>query len=57
MIEVVIAEGQRLIRESLATLVGGLRNFKMLGVCASAEAFINLVKEHDTHVLLMDILL
>lgn len=57
MIKVVIAEGQRLIRESLATLVGGLRNCKVVGVCASGEAAIKLAKQHDPHVLLMDMLL
>ena len=57
MIKVVIAEGQRLIRESLATLVGGLKNCKVVGVCASGEAAIKLVKQHDPHVLLMDMLL
>ena len=56
MIKVAIVEGQRPIRESLATLVGGLRNYRVVGGCASAEGDIKLVKLHDPHVLLRDIL-
>ena len=57
MIKVAIAEGQRLIRESLATLVNGLKGCEVVGVSATGESAIKLVKEHQPHVLLMDMLL
>ena len=57
MIKAAIAEGQRLIRESLATLVNGLKGCEVVGVSATGESAIKLVKEHQPHVLLMDMLL
>ena len=57
MINVAIADRQRLIRESLATLVSGLKGCQVVGLCATGETAIKLVKQHKPDILLMDMLL
>ena len=57
MINVAIAERQRLIRESLATLVNGLKGCQVVGVCATGEAAIKLAKQQNPDVSLIDMLL
>ena len=57
MINVAIAERQRLIRESLATLVNGRKGCQVVGVCATGEAAIKLAKQQNPDVFLIDMLL
>ena len=57
MIKVAIAERQRLIRESLATLVNSLKGCQVVGVCATGEAAIKLAKQENPDIFLIDMLL
>ena len=57
MKKVLIAEGQRLVRESLAKLVVIFPTVKSWGLCASGEETVQKIKEPEPNVLLMDMLI
>ena len=57
MKRVLIAEGQRLVREGLAKLVTGLPDCKVVGMCATGEETVQKLKEHEPNVLVMDMLI
>lgn len=57
MKKVLIAEGQRLVRESLAKLVAGFPDCEVAGLCASGEETVQKIKELEPNVLLMDMLI
>ena len=57
MKRVLIAEGQRLVREGLAKLVTGLPACKVVGMCATGEETVQKLKEHEPNVLVMDMLI
>ena len=57
MKKVLIAEGQRLVRESLAKLVAGFPDCEVVGLCASGEETVQKIKELEPNVLLMDMLI
>jgi two-component system invasion response regulator UvrY len=57
MMRVVISEGQRLVCESLAKLVGDLPDCEVIGICGSGEETVKLIKKLEPNLLLMDMLI
>ena len=54
-VRVVLADDQRLVRESLATLLGLLDGIELLATASDGEEALALVAEHDPDVVLMDL--
>jgi DNA-binding NarL/FixJ family response regulator len=52
---VVIADDQRVVREGLATIVGGLPGVEVVGLAADGQEAISLVDEAQPDVVLMDL--
>lgn len=55
MIGVVVVDDQRVVRESLATLLGLLEEIEVLATAADGEEALARVAEHDPDVVLMDL--
>lgn len=54
-VRVVLADDQRLVRESLATLLGLLDGIELLATASDGEEAVALAAEHDPDVVLMDL--
>jgi DNA-binding NarL/FixJ family response regulator len=54
-VRVVLADDQRLVRESLATLLGLLDGIELLATASDGEEALALTAEHDPDVVLMDL--
>jgi DNA-binding NarL/FixJ family response regulator len=54
-VRVVLADDQRLVRESLATLLGLLDGIELLATASDGEEALALAAEHDPDVVLMDL--
>ncbi|HEY3725832.1 MAG TPA: response regulator transcription factor [Solirubrobacteraceae bacterium] len=54
-VRVLLADDQRLVRESLATLLGLLGGIELVGTASSGEEAIALVDSHEPDVVLMDL--
>jgi DNA-binding NarL/FixJ family response regulator len=54
-VRVLLADDQRLVRESLATMLGLLDGIDLVATAANGEEAIDLVAEHDPDVVLMDL--
>jgi DNA-binding NarL/FixJ family response regulator len=54
-VRVVLADDQRLVRESLATLLGLLDGIELLATACDGEEALALTAEHDPDVVLMDL--
>ncbi len=54
-VRVVLADDQRLVRESLATLLGLLEGIELLATASDGEEALALTAEHDPDVVLMDL--
>ena len=54
-IRVVLADDQRLVRESLATLLGLLDGIELLATASDGEEALTLAAEHEPDVVLMDL--
>jgi DNA-binding NarL/FixJ family response regulator len=54
-LRVVIADDQRVVREGLATIVGGLPGVEVVGLAADGQEAISLVDEAQPDVVLMDL--
>jgi len=55
MIKVIIADDQDLIRGSLRIVLRGEKDFEVVGVASNGIEAIELCKQHQPHVVLMDI--
>ena len=53
--KVVIADDQRVVREGLATIVGSLDGFDVVGLAANGAEAVDLVGQHHPAVVLMDL--
>ena len=53
--KVVIADDQRVVREGLATIVGGLPGVEVVGLAANGEEAVGLVEQQQPQVVLMDL--
>jgi DNA-binding NarL/FixJ family response regulator len=53
--KVVIADDQRVVREGLATIVGSLPDFEVVGLAANGTEAVELVEEYQPDVVLMDL--
>jgi len=54
-VRVLLADDQRLVRESLATMLGLLDGVDLIATASDGEEAIDLVKKHDPDVVLMDL--
>jgi len=54
-VRVVLADDQRLVRESLATLLGLLDGIELLATASDGQEALTLTAEHDPDVVLMDL--
>jgi len=54
-VRVVLADNQRLVRESLATLLGLLDGIELLATASDGEEALALTAEHAPDVVLMDL--
>src|SRR5437660_8386758 len=54
-VRVVLADDQRLVRESLATLLGLLDGIELIATASDGEEALALTAEHDPDVVLMDL--
>jgi len=54
-VRVLLADDQRLVRESLGTLLGLLRGIELVGAAADGEEVLQLVAQHRPDVVLMDL--
>jgi DNA-binding NarL/FixJ family response regulator len=52
---VVIADDQRVVREGLATIVGGFGDTEVVGLAGDGEEALDLVESHQPDVVLMDL--
>ncbi len=55
LVRVLLADDQRLVRESLATLLGLLGGIELVGTASNGEEAIALVDEHRPDIVLMDL--
>lgn len=55
MIRIIIADDQELIRESLKIVLGMYEDIEIAGVCASGFDVLNLLKQREADIVLMDI--
>ncbi|HEX3334682.1 MAG TPA: response regulator transcription factor [Acidimicrobiales bacterium] len=53
--KVVIADDQRVVRDGLATIVGGFADTEVVGLAGDGEEAVELVDAHDPDVVLMDL--
>ncbi len=53
--KVLIADDQRVVREGLATIVGGLADIEVVGLASDGAEAVDLVAEHAPDVVLMDL--